>query len=144
MANRPKHIDLTSSGTAPLQFSRHSLQALDSNVCGHYCILFLYVRLAILHTAHVTHASSSRALDFATSISILSELDPSRRKRDLAVYRTITQLLQKHPENHFDTPSAAPSLNPPSGIALLPTAEGNTVSLFSEQHSQPWKPLLEI
>ena len=71
--------NLTSSGTAPLQFSRHSLQALDSNVCGHYCILFLYIRLAILHAVHVPHSSSSRPHDFATSISILSQLAQPRK-----------------------------------------------------------------
>ena len=79
--------NLLTAGTAEFQFSRQSLHALGSNICGDYCILFLYIRLAILHTAHVTHSSSSRTHDFATSISILSMLDQSRKKLVLLFIR---------------------------------------------------------
>lgn len=135
--------NLNSNITSPIKFSSRLLQDYGSSVCGHYCILFLYIRLSLLNSAHVTPSSNSSSDDFATSISIIAHLSPSPKTRDLAVLKAITHLLQKRARIPFH--SLAPTgQNPASFKTLIETQDSVMESFQHLQHSQPWKPLLKF
>ena len=66
-----------------LSVSNHALQAINSKVCGHYCILFL-------------HKCACLGLHPTTAISVLEQLSADAVKRDSEVVNAVRKLMKKH------------------------------------------------
>ena len=89
-------------------YNKKSLQSYSSTACGHYCLLFLYLRILIFISCN----KQSPQTCFRSVIKSIAQVAPTAPQRDAFVVRLVNEITKKEKSFHS-------SLNPTNSFHSL-------------------------